>query len=317
MKVDSRFTNFNEVNIIRNSTTPSNPVYNSKAYYYYFRALYDRLISRFDITIPDYWNRDFFNWSLFLNGFIIIFDSGKYGIIPQLGALHGVGLYYQPTKANISRRFFFKQDLKIGKDCEIIKLEPDYMGVFDILDFYAKKLAVLDGTINQSMVNSRLAYIFGAKSKAGAEVIKRTIDKITSGEPAVIIDSNIESKKDISLNDEDPFSFVDFKIGSNYITDRLLNDLRTIIVQFDNEIGIPNANTEKKERLISSEVESNSAETVTRYTTWFEQIEKSIERVKKLYPDLDLSIKVREYETPNTGSKEAGKVGKYGNEDNS
>ena len=66
---------------------------------------------------------------------------------------------------------------------------------------------------------------------------------------------------------------------------------------------------EKKERLISNEVESNSAETVSRFECFMDCLNESIKKTIKVFPSLEgqLSIEARVYDTGQTGAKEAGK----------
>ena len=58
------------------------------------------------------------------------------------------------------------------------------------------------------------------------------------------------------LLDDDMFTFVDFQVKENYITDKLLHDTETVYHQFDNEVGIPSNPQEKKERMVTNEIES-------------------------------------------------------------
>jgi len=59
--------------------------------------------------------------------------------------------------------------------------------------------------------------------------------------------------------------------------------LRKINEQFCTDIGIPNANTDKRERLIDSEVNSNNVETATRCEMWLESIKKGIAKANDMY----------------------------------
>jgi hypothetical protein len=107
------------------------------------------------------------------------------------------------------------------------------------------------------------------------------------------------------------FTFVDFQVKENYITDKLLHDTETVYHQFDNEVGIPSNPQEKKERMVTNEIESNNVETVARFTTWMECLDDSIEKTKRLFPGMldDFSIKPKQYDTGQTGAVESGKVG--------
>ena len=202
----------------------------------------------------------------------------------------------------------------IYKGAGLIKLTGDYRGILDIVDFYAAELATLWSSIDQSIINSRFAYIIAANSEAAAATLKAIFDARNSGKPLMVYDKDKLKKKDsvdktAPLEDKEPFDVLDLKVGENYITDKLLADYRRILVQFDTEIGIPNNPFEKGERLITNEVESNSAETVARFTYMMDCLKRSLDKTYKVFPELENTLKVeaRIYDTGQTGAKEAGK----------
>lgn len=85
-------------------------------------------------------------------------------------------------------------------------------------------------------------------------------------------------------------------------------DTASIINDYCRRVGIANNPAQdKKERLIQTEVESNSAETVAQFTVWMNNITKSVKKTKEVFPDLKLNITRHVYDTGNTGSREAGK----------
>ena len=59
--------------------------------------------------------------------------------------------------------------------------------------------------------------------------------------------------------------------------------MRKIENRFNTDFGIPNANTEKRERMIQSEVESNDADTRTRAEMWLANLKKSCEKTRKMF----------------------------------
>ena len=78
-------------------------------------------------------------------------------------------------------------------------------------------------------------------------------------------------------------------IGQNYIVDKVLSDMRKIEAMFDTDIGIPNANTDKRERLITDEVNANNIETITRCELWLEGIRKALTKANEKY-NLKLAV---------------------------
>ena len=74
-----------------------------------------------------------------------------------------------------------------------------------------------------------------------------------------------------------------------YIADNILSDMRKIEAMFDTDIGIPNANTDKKERLVTDEINANNVETATRCELWLDSIRKGIDKANEMY-NLSLSV---------------------------
>ena len=324
---------YEELNNMRGHKVPStNVCYSSEVYYFFWRSLYQRLASKFKWTVPEHWEKEMFEFLLYAYGFVGIFDTDKYartvkekfGIIPAQATVSGVGVQMQPTEIRTANPYFYMPKSEIIYDgAGLIKLTGDYRGILDIVDFYAERLAVLWGSIDQSIINSRFAYIISANSTAAAATLKAIFDARNSGKPLMVYDKDKLKKKDAvdsqtsPLEDKEPFEVLDLAVGQNYITDKLLADYRRIVSQFDNEIGIPNNPVDKAERLISNEVESNSVETVARFEYFMDCLDRSLKRTYKVFPELETELKVepRTYDTGQTGAVEAKLPEKGGNKD--
>ena len=315
---------YQELNNMRGHKVPSSAMcYDSEVYYFFWRSLYQRLSSRFKWEVPDHWDKEVFEFTLYSLGFVGVFNTNKYavlpskkfGIIPAPATVSGVGVQMQPTKIRTANPYFFMPFSEdIYKGAGLIRITADYHGILDIVDFYAERLSVLWSTIDQSIINSRFAYIVSANSSSAAATLKAIFDQRNSGKPLIVYDKGkLKNKTAVSksepLSNDDPFELLDLHVGQNYITDKLLSDYRTIMNAFDCEIGIPNNPQEKKERLITNEVESNSAETVARFEYMMDCLERSLERTYSIFPELRTTLKVeaRTYDTGQTGAKEAGK----------
>jgi pyruvate carboxylase len=159
-----------------------------------------------------------------------------------------------------------------------VKLQPDYCGVMDTVSMYTDMLALCMEAAAVNLVNSHLSYALIAGNKAGAESLKKMFDDIASGEPAVAIDRRLFAPDGSPL-----WQAFNNDIKSNYIVTDLLNDMRTLYNQFDTEIGIPNANVNKRERLITDEVNANNAESVARAALWLQELKESFEKVNNMF----------------------------------
>ena len=270
---------------------------------YFKRYLYMRTFSTVKITIPKTWNLDYFRYVLFGLGYIAIVNTDRYGPICQACGLYGQGLYYEPTHATIANpllRGVLRP--RIHTQCTVIKLTPDYFGIDDLITYYADKLALCGESVDVNIVNTKLAYIFFAGGKAAAASFKMLYDDIASGKPAVVADKSL-------LNDDGSFKIDMFnqQLRNTYIASDMLADMRKIEEEFLTHIGIPNANTDKKERLITDEVNSNNVETQALLDLWMESLTDGAEEANRMF-GLDIGFSKR-YEAL-TEEKEVGEDGK-------
>lgn len=286
--------NYNQINAAAGTYNPSMvKSYNNRTFAYWERSLFQRACSILKFDLPDNWIgsiRDFFFYCLFRYGYVVISENAEYGYYFQPCTLNGFDFYYQPTEAIISNPRLDAR-LKIGSECELLKLTPDYMGIWDVISYYSEKLSVLDNAINMSLINNKFAFLLGARNKTAGEALKKMLDKINKGEPAVIYDLKL-------LNDptdkEQPFQeWRRDNLKDSYLTTDQLKDFQTILNNFDTEIGIPTIPYEKKERMVQSEAESRILDSTSRSSVWYETLVSSIDMIKDLYPDITLDVELR------------------------
>ena len=270
---------------------------------YYVRYFFQKILSVFEFkNLPEYWAENYFKYVLFAIGYIAIIDNDEYGIIPQECTLSNTHtIFYQPDSVLVASPVIQKYAYKIGKDCELLKLQPDFAGVMDIVATYADLMAVALETANINLMNSKASYIFIAQNKAEAESFKKLYDELASGKPFSIISKNL-----INEDGTKNWDFFVQNVGQNYITDRILNDMKSIEDQFNTKIGIPNANTQKRERLITSEVEANSSDTTALVNVWLDTMRTDLKKINSKYSfniEVDYRYKVKESEVIEDGNR--------------
>ena len=278
--------NYDQINNIEGHIQPSMLKYcNTVTFAYWQRSLFQRAISTIDFTgLPDTWQasvRDFFYWCLFAYGYIGIFDDEKFGLSFQPGALYGFDFYYQPVEFIVANPKLNKR-FKIHEDCEIIKLCPDFRGIWDVITYYSALLSMLDAGINSSIINNKFSWLLGAKNKAAAESLKKALDKINMGQPAVVLDNSLLQQDPQSK--EEPWSFLErSNLKQSYLTTDQLMDRSTILSSFDAEIGIRSLPYNKKERLVTAEAESREQDSTARLMVWKATLDSSLELVNNMF----------------------------------
>lgn len=254
---------------------------------YWARSLFQRLTALIDFEgLPEAssgqygWDKDAFKYGLYMLGYQIVFRSKTYGVVPQPGALTGFGLQFQPAGAIINTPYFqFKKELRIGLDCELIRLTPDYSGVYDIITKYAAELKEIDTSIRSAARNSRLAYAMVASNDKTARALKAIRERIINGDDA-IIDEKI--MRDKANPDSLPWFQFDRDVKNSYILGDLLDARRTTLVDFYREIGVRMLD-DKKERMLTAEVDAGNAETFIRSEVWMESLKESCEKVNAMF----------------------------------
>lgn len=299
---------YDYINTYNASFSPSTVhVKNTALQTFFRRYLFQKAISVFKWNLPETWNRDYFLYVLYAWGYIGVVETNKYGVICQAGVPYGYDIYYQPTNLIITNPLLTGSlQPRIGTDCTVFKLQPDWGGINDLVNFYADMMALCAETAGVNMLNSHLSFIFPAKDKQTAETYKKLFDRVAGGEPCVVVDKQLFREDGTQV-----WNTFQQNIGQNYIVSQVLSDMRKIIAMFCAETGIPNSNTDKRERLITDEVNANNVETVSRCELWLEGLQKCARETNNMFGtsiSVDWRHKPEETEETREGGRSDGTI---------
>lgn len=260
---------------------------------YYFSYLLRLVKGIFEFKAPNYWDIDFLLDTLLLNGVFAIFEHNSEPLALNCQP-YGVNIYYKPTNFNIANPVLGNFSKTIGTDGAIIYLEEDpaynanFRTIRPLLTKYAYQLASCDKCIDQSLMNSGVAAIFSAPNKKAAESFKAMYDDIAQGKPAVFMDTELGLQSQSSR----PLQYTPAK--DNFVCDKVQIEKRCIIEEFLTAIGVNNANTSKRERLNSDEVNSNNDECYVSTATWKRNLKTTTDMAHKLFPNLEFSLTIKD-----------------------
>ena len=267
-------------NLVDSSSQPANMhVLGNETGRFYQRYLLKKALSVFKWTLPEWWDENYFLYTLYCRGFVAIFDSGKFGVIPQGCGLQGYNVFYRPKRVIIANPLLTGiHDREIDVDCVLMQLQPDYMGILDLCAHYAEKMALASSAINQNLWSTRIATVFFAENDAEQQAVKKAYDRMTSGDPMVVVRKNLRDE-----NGNLKYEIFNRDVKNSYVISDLIADLRKIEAEFDTRIGVPNANTDKRERLITDEVNANNVETTILSDMWMDSIQDAIKKTKSMF----------------------------------
>lgn len=251
---------------------------------YYRMYLLRKVFSIFKFDgMPDGWDFDYFLTRLFLDGFVCITDT-SIGVIPLQCGIYGQNVFLHPTECIIANPVLGEFRKTIGEDCVLLKLQYSYTGIYPILNRYATLLAMCDSSLAVSLMNSKVSFIGLCESKNQAQTMKRMFDEISCGNPAVFVNEN-------AVN---PSKFFFNNVKQNFVGEEIQTVKRSIVNEFLTEIGIANANTDKRERLVTDEVNANNEEIGANVQHWLDNIREGLREVKKMF-GIDITVTRRRW----------------------
>ena len=261
-------------------------VANTLIYMYFQRHLLQKAVSVFRWKLPAGWSKTLFLYCLYVQGHVAIVQTDKFGVLPQPCTLGGRDVQYQPKYALIANPLL-RGNLRpqIGRQCALVRLMPDYGGVGDIINYYAREMSVTVETRELNTLNSKLSYVFGSENKNSAETLKKMFDNVMSGVPATFTDGDL-----LDRNGKPSWILFTQDVGKNFISPQLSEELRRLECEFAAAVGIPsNLATSKKERVTTVEVDANNVETAVGPAFWLELAQEGCEQAREIF-GLDISV---------------------------
>lgn len=239
------------------------------------RYLYTKLFSVFDIVIPEEWPLNFFRYVLFRFGCLTGIYTNEMGWMCGIFGVSQLDAYWQPKVLTYTNHLLPEVKTGIvGVNCEIFKIMDDYGGLDDLITKYATKLSQIEKDIDINLMNANVAFVYGAENKKDADAFKEAYDEATEGKPLVTVNK--------ALLEEGTRGTLFPNVSNTFIADKLQNLRRQILNELLTEIGIRNANYDKKERLNSMEVSENNDETQAIASIILKNLQESFDKFNKI-----------------------------------
>lgn len=255
----------------------------SKLYSHYFGVLYNAassviVIDGIDTIETD---KDYFFQNLLLIGNVLLLKKGG-----KVYGIHGSpagepDAFRQPTKLVYANTVLGSGNPTVGKDGELIYLTPaDRLfsqttyggGLYSLIASTAQLLADNTSSINCAQINGRITTVFTSESAQEAKTAELILKDMYAGKPYRVIASEMLSR------------FQAQPIAQS-VTSSMLMELiemhQYILANFWNAIGLDANFNMKRERLITAEVEANSAALKVPIQTILDELNGGFERAKK------------------------------------
>lgn len=231
--------------------------------YMYFHLLEQLAVSRFTWSgLPAGIDSRFIELMLFENGSqpLIFFKDlilGRY-MVTQCSFQGWQNAYYNPTKFTPYALGYSYREL-YPEECVPIWDNMLREPMYDVLWAYATRLAKLDRSFDMNIENSVMPVIVTV-SESQKLSVENILRQKSDGVPVIVAYDNLDAT---ALSSQ----LQGIQTAGQYLGDKLLNAKAQVWNEAISYLGINNSNTEKKERLISDEVEAGAEKTdIFRYS---------------------------------------------------
>ena len=226
------------------------------------------------VNLPNGMNEKWIEDYLFSEGSCIFFKDKTKGYMvtsyTPVGNLNHYNeeIYVRPVANNYQDR---PEKLENNIDCVIIKNNDLSMPTAPTIEIYAHKLTTIDRTIDTNILAQKTPVIISCTEKERQSLIQ-FMDKRNDNEPVIFVTDKM-SREGIKVDDlKVPMVFKDLELHKHMIRNEILTRL-----------GVNNANQDKRERLVTDEVQANNEQVEACFNTMLKARQKACEEINRIF----------------------------------
>lgn len=229
---------------------------NSQTYIDYLERMKKICLSMFEwVNLPESMNARFLEMCLYYNGQCALLYDDEYGYLNTMACDGGyINLYGLPTEINCysyrfnQRRSLYTTDIgeEKNKECILVLNNFERVPTCATVELFAKRLAEAQRTCDVNIKALRTPTLLSTDQKQYF-TLKKMYEEFDGNTPAIFADKNALT----------PDSIKALKTEAPVLLQQIMDYKREIWNEFLSFIGVQNL-SEKRERLISSEIDSNN-----------------------------------------------------------
>src|SRR5699024_9004890 len=244
--------------------------------------------------LPDTVDPRYLEMNLHRMGYLGFYKDEHLGYIASIGALSGeMNHYLNPTYCNATSPPWNKsipvvnyvddeQYTSTGEQKGVVIYNNDHrVSTLQSLQIFASDLAELKEIIHVNQNAQKTPVLIAANDDTKFSM-KQMYNQYEGNAPAIFASDKV-----------DPDAIKVFKTDVPYVVDKLNTQKNAVWNEIMTYLGIKNANQEKRERMITAEADSNDEQIQASANIFLKAREEACERINKLHPDLNVSVKMR------------------------
>lgn len=226
---------------------------------------------------------------LFTEGNCLFFEDPNLGyMVTKIADSGPVNCYDEPTLVTpVATNYVYSgsEPLNNNKNCVIIRNNDIMLPTAPTIQLYAYDLTNIKRTIDTNIIAQKMPMIVRCSDKQRL-TLKQVINQKNDNEPVIFGDKTLDLNQIEVLKTEAPIVFDKLQIQKHEVW----NECMTFL-------GINNANMNKRERLVTDEVEANDEQIKASEDVMLKAREKACEQINKIF-GLNVQVERRRLKTP-------------------
>lgn len=243
-------------------------------FYYYWLMQMARSLFRYK-GLPEGMKSEWIEKFLYYEGECVFFEDTTRGkIVTKCTDYGGYNNYDEPVKLKpYGTNYNVTRILKNGKDAVLIKNNVERIPTSKAIKLFAWRLADITRTIDVNVAAQKTPIIIRCSEKQ-----KRTLQNMFSqyndNEIKIMVDKSLDPTSEIFevLNTDAPIVFDKLQLQKHAVW----NEIMTFM-------GVNNANQDKKERLVSNEVQANNEQVECSANVMLQARQQACEEINKMF----------------------------------
>lgn len=231
--------------------------------------------------LPQGLRSDYIEKKLCEKGSLCFFESKDKGFLCLPGDNSAnLNVYEEPSEYRVQGHSY--TETVSAEKCVVIRNNPLKTPTLQTLTFFIEHLVDIFSAFKVNLNYSKTPFVLSG-TKEQMLTLQNIIEQVTGNKPAIFLDKNLTDVATLDIK----------STGFNYIGDKLLDAYDRIEDKLLTFLGINNANTSKRERLVVDEVNSNNDFIENMLDTFLTARKKACEEIKEKF-GLNITVKVNE-----------------------
>lgn len=247
--------------------------------YFYRLMLISKALFKWE-NLPNGIDEKWIERYLFTEGACLFYKDPTLGfMVAKMGENGMLNAYDEPTNVfpYATNYIYEGEQLINNSNCVIIRNNDDMIPTAPTIQLYAYKLTNIDRTIDTNIMAQKMPIIVKCTDKQRLS-LKQAMNQRNDNEPVIYADKGLNTEEIQVLKTDAPIVFDKLQIQKHAVW----NECMTFL-------GVNNANMDKRERLVTNEVEANNQQVQASEDVMLKARERACELINKMF---GLNIKV-------------------------